>query len=131
MAKHAGFWNGEHLALTPAYDICPQSRAGNEASQAMLIVDDKRMSTLANCLETAANFQLDEKAAEDTIRRQIDSIRAAWDAVCAEAEVTEVERNLFGQRFFLNDSAFVGAPEGLRRGQPLLALRVPAARSAL
>ena len=51
--NHAGFWDGEHLTLTPAYDICPQSRSGNVASQAMLIVGDNRTSTLATCLEAA------------------------------------------------------------------------------
>ncbi len=32
--NHAAFWDGSMLALTPAYDICPQARSGGEASQA-------------------------------------------------------------------------------------------------
>ncbi len=111
--NHAGFWDGEHLTLTPAYDICPQSRSGNVASQAMLIVGGNRTSTLATCLEAAPNFQLDEKAAKDIIARQIDTIRNAWDDICEEAALTEVERNLFGQRIFLNDFIFEGTAEGL------------------
>ena len=107
--NHAGFWDGEHLTLTPAYDICPQSRSGNVASQAMLIVGDNRMSTLAACLEAAPNFQLSEKAAKDIIHRQIGAIRDGWDDICEEADLTEVERNLFGQRIFLNDFIFEGA----------------------
>lgn len=55
--NHAGFWDGEHLTLTPAYDICE------------------------------------------------------------EAELTEVERNLFGQRIFLNDFIFEDAPESLDAGR--------------
>ena len=35
--NHAAFWNGSQLSLTPAYDLCPQSRTGQQASQAMLI----------------------------------------------------------------------------------------------
>ena len=112
--NHAGFWDGEHLTLTPAYDICPQSRSGNEASQAMLIVGDNRTSTLATCLEAAPNFQLGEKAAKDIIARQVDTVRDGWDDICREAVLTEVERNLFGQRMFLNDSIFEGTAEGLR-----------------
>jgi len=27
--NHAAFWDGSELTLTPAYDICPQNRAGN------------------------------------------------------------------------------------------------------
>jgi len=30
--NHAAFWDGNKLTLTPAYDICPQSRTGYEAS---------------------------------------------------------------------------------------------------
>ena len=112
--NHAAFWNGEHLTLTPAYDICPQSRSGNAASQAMLIVGDNRTSTLATCLEAAPNFQLSENIAKDIIARQIDTIRDGWADICSEAELTEVERNLLGQRVFLNDFIFEGTAEGLR-----------------
>ena len=112
--NHAGFWDGEHLTLTPAYDICPQSRAGNVASQAMLIAGDNRASTLETCLEAAPNFQLSEDAAKDIITRQISTIRDGWDAIREEAALTEVERNLFGQRIFLNDFIFEGAAAGLR-----------------
>ena len=80
--NHAAFWDGEHLTLTPAYDICPQNRSGNVASQAMLIVGDNRTSTLATCLEAAPNFQLGEKAAKDIIARQIGAIRDGWDDIC-------------------------------------------------
>ena len=111
--NHAGFWDGKHLTLTPAYDICPQGRSGNEASQAMLIVGDNRMSTLAACLEAAPHFQLGEKTAKDIIARQISTIRDGWDDVCDEAALSEVERNLFGQRIFLNDYIFEGTAEGL------------------
>lgn len=112
--NHAAFWDGAHPTLTPAYDICPQSRAGNEASQAMLIVDDKRSSNLATCLEAAPNFLLDRQAAEDIIVRQIHDLRAAWDDVCTAAALNEVERNILQQRIFLNPFIFEGAPESLQ-----------------
>ena len=111
--NHAGLWDGEHLTLTPAYDICPQSRSGNVASQAMLIVGDNRTSTLATSLQAAPNFQLDEKAAKDIIARQIGTIRDAWDDICQEAALTEVERDLLGQRIFLNDFTFEGTAKDL------------------
>ena len=112
--NHAGFWDGEYLTLTPAYDICPQSRTGNVASQAMLIVGDDRTSTLGTCLAAAPSFQLSENAAKDIIARQIDTIRDGWDDICEEAALTDVERNLFGQRIFLNDFVFEGTAESLR-----------------
>ncbi|WP_376696180.1 type II toxin-antitoxin system HipA family toxin [Wenzhouxiangella sp. EGI_FJ10305] len=113
--NHAGFWDGKHLTLTPAYDICPQSRSGNVASQAMLIAGNNRTSKLATCIEAAPNFQLGEQAAKDIITRQIGSIRNGWDDICKEADLNEVERNLFGERIFLNEFAFEGAPEGLQQ----------------
>ena len=113
--NHAGFWDGEYLTLTPAYDICPQSRSGNVASQAMLIVGNNRASTLATCLAAAPNFQLGEQAAKDIITRQIRAIQDEWDDICEEADLTEVERKLFGKRLFLNEFAFEDAPKGLRK----------------
>ena len=110
--NHAGFWDGKYLTLTPAYDICPQSRSGNMASQAMLVVGDNRTSTLATCLEAAPNFQLGEKAAKDSIAQQIGTIRDEWDDICEEAALSEIERNLFVQRIFLNDYVFEGMPGG-------------------
>lgn len=113
--NHAGFWDGKQLTLTPAYDICPQSRSGNEASQAMLIVDNNRMSRLTTCLDAAPQFQLDTKDAEDIILQQIEVIRAAWDAVCNEADMNTVERNVYGQRIFLNPYIFEGASKRLQK----------------
>ena len=54
--NHAAFWDGKMLSLTPAYDICPQGRTGSEATQAMLISEDTRSSTLASCLAAAPSF---------------------------------------------------------------------------
>ena len=90
-----------------------KSRSGSVASQAMLIAGDNRTSTLAACLEAAPSFQLGEKAAKEIIDRQIGAIRDAWDDICEEAALTEVERNLFGRRIFLNDYVFEGMVEGL------------------
>lgn len=109
--NHAAFWDGTYLTLTPAYDICPQGRAGNEASQAMLITGNNRMSTLENCLTATPNFLLDDNDAKDIIAKQIDVIRDNWNAVCDEASMNDVERTLFRQRMFLNPFAFEGAPE--------------------
>jgi len=112
--NHAAFWNGEQLSLTPAYDICPQSRAGNVASQAMLILGHSRMSTLANCLEAAPKFHLGQRVAKNIITRQIGIIRDEWDDICNEAELIEVEQNFLGQHIFLNEYIFEGMARDLR-----------------
>ena len=100
--NHAAFWDGKYLSLTPAYDICPQGRAGNEASQAMLISGTKNLSQLKNCLETAHNFFLSEDEARTLFAKQIAVIEANWKAVCDEAELSEIDRNFLWGRQFLN-----------------------------
>jgi serine/threonine-protein kinase HipA len=104
--NHAAFWNGETLRLTPAYDICPQGRAGNEATQAMLICGDNRLSKLKTCLHAASHFQLSESKARTIFERQIEAIEAHWKQVCDEADLSTVERNLLWKRQFLNAFAF-------------------------
>ncbi len=100
--NHAAFWNGHTLALTPAYDICPQGRTGNEASQAMLIAGNNKMSQLATCLQTAHSFLLSQDEAKAIFEHQIQIIKANFDTVCAEAELSEIDKRLFWQRQFLN-----------------------------
>ena len=111
--NHAAFWDGSLLSLTPAYDICPQPRAGNEASQAMLILGSDRSSRLAVCRRAAVNFQLTSAQADEIIATHVHTIRDAWSDVCDEAELSQVERNLMWRRQILNPYAFENLPESL------------------
>lgn len=112
--NHAAFWDGKLLKLTPAYDICPQARAGQEASQAMLIHGRDRRSQLATCLHAAPNFLLRSHEAEMMIANQVRVIRSEWEATCDEASLSEVDRHYFWQRQFLNPFAFYDAPDHLK-----------------
>jgi serine/threonine-protein kinase HipA len=76
--NHAAFWNGQALTLTPAYDICPQGRTGGEATQAMLITGNRRLSQLTLCLEAAPQFLLSAARARDIMERQLATIRARF-----------------------------------------------------
>lgn len=115
--NHAAFWDGKQLSLTPAYDLCPQNRTGNEASQAMLITGDDRMSRLTTCLEAAPNFLLDTRAAEDLIADQIERLHAAWPEVAEEAALTNIDQAVLTGRAFLNPFVFEGAPPRLSRAR--------------
>ena len=106
--NHSAFWDGKNLNLTPAYDICPQSRSGNEASQAMLIAGDNRMSKLSNCIDTAHNFLLSKDEALAIFETQKDIIEKNWMTVCDEAALNEIDRKLLWGRQFLNSFAFEG-----------------------
>jgi serine/threonine-protein kinase HipA len=104
--NHAAFWDGEALALTPAYDICPQGRTGNEATQAMLITDQGRMSRISTCLGAAGHFLLSREAALAIVEHQLRTLIAHWENVCDEAALSPVDRSLLWGRQFLNPFAF-------------------------
>jgi len=103
--NHAAFVDGGHLRLTPAYDICPQHRTGNEATQAMLIHGKNRFSRLSVCVSAAPQFLLSEAEARDIIDSQLECIRNHWRDVCAEAGLSPVDQRLFWERQFLNPFA--------------------------
>lgn len=111
--NHSAFWDGKTLALTPAYDLCPQPRTGGEASQAMLLVAGNRMSRIDSCLDASPAFLVDQDKAKAIIRDQIQTIRHCWSAVCDEADLTEADRRFLWRRQFLNPFAFEGAPRDL------------------
>ncbi len=100
--NHAAFWDGKNLSLTPAYDICPQGRSGNEASQAMLISGNNNLSRIKTCLEAAHNFLISQDDARAIVEKQIEAIEANWDRVCDEAKLNETDRKLLYGRQFLN-----------------------------
>ncbi len=104
--NHAAFWDGDMLSLTPAYDICPQSRAGNEATQAMLIYGNERRSKLSYCVEAAHHFLLTREEANQLIAKQRQTIEDNWLIVCDEAELSKIERAYLWQRQILNPFSF-------------------------
>lgn len=112
--NHAAFWDGRQLALTPAYDICPQSRSGQQASQAMLIRGADRTSQVGTCIAAASVFLLGEEEAIHIVNHQVSVIAHEWQATCNEAALSEVDRTLFWRRQFLNPFAFQNVPEGVR-----------------
>lgn len=72
--NHAAFWNGNSLSLTSAYDICPQARSGNEATQAMLITGEDRRSQIQVCLQARNQFLLSKQKATEIVKHQIRTI---------------------------------------------------------
>jgi serine/threonine-protein kinase HipA len=107
--NHAAFWDGSWLTLTPAYDICPGPRSGGERAQKMAIGrDGYRFSQVAGCVARASTYLLSEADAREIVDRQIDTIEAQWDDVCELGGLTEVDRNSFWHRQFLNPYATEG-----------------------
>lgn len=104
--NQAAFWDGSKLSLTPAYDICPQVRTGNETDQAMKISGENRQSRISSCLDAAPHFLLSEKEALESIARQVSVIIENWNEVCILSDLSETDRSLFWGRQFLNPFAF-------------------------
>jgi serine/threonine-protein kinase HipA len=107
--NHSAFWDGEYLALTPAYDISPQPRGGRETAQLMAIDHDGwRMSQVAGCVKRSGIYHLTEPEARTIIDEQIEVIRASWDDVSELAKLTKVEKDGFWERQYLNPYATEG-----------------------
>lgn len=104
--NHAAFWDGKTLTLTPAYDICPQGRAGNTASQAMRISGDNNLSQLKLCLDVAHCFLLSDQDAKSILEHIENVIREHWNYVCEEAQLNDVDKKLLWKRQFLNPFSF-------------------------
>lgn len=105
--NHASFWEGKQLTLTPAYDICPQGRTGQEASQAMRIAGMNNLSQIKTCLAAAHRFLLDRDEARAIAAQQIATIHRNWASVCDEAALTTADRQFLWGRQFLNPYALV------------------------
>ena len=104
--NHAAFWDGRQLKLTPAYDICPQNRTGQESSQAMLLSLDDNHSRFSTCITAANEFMLNEDQASEIILQQIEAFVKNWNTLCAEATLSDVERRFFIGRQFLNPYSY-------------------------
>ncbi|MGI4827630.1 MAG: type II toxin-antitoxin system HipA family toxin [Janthinobacterium lividum] len=117
--NHAAFWDGLNLQLTPAYDICPQLRSGEEAGQGMRILGTINRSRLTLCLQVAPQYLLSQEDAKAMILHQVNVIRTHWEAVCDEGALTPVDRAYLWGRQFLNPFAFYDAPEEIRRAGQL------------
>jgi serine/threonine-protein kinase HipA len=92
------------LALTPAYDLCPQARSGASAYELAMPYDEegRREARIASLINACHLFLLDRREAHDIAEALVESIRANWDEVCDLAQLTTLERDAFWGRQFLN-----------------------------
>jgi serine/threonine-protein kinase HipA len=96
------FWDGKTLKLTPAYDLCPQMRVGQIATQAMALNGiSGSYSTLINVLSISESFQIPSETARNLIEKMISGIKENWTKVCEEADMQSKERErLWGSVIF-------------------------------
>ncbi len=107
--NHAAFWDGVALRLTPAYDICPQSRSGGVATQAMNLEGKLgNHSTLLNVLSISPVYLLEEREAIEIINIIISVIEDNWLNVCNEADLGQNDRKRLWKLAVLNPYCFEG-----------------------
>ena len=107
--NHAAFWDGSQLTLTPAYDLCPQVRSGEQAAQAMAIGrDGSRASQLRVCHAAAAEYLLDAAEAGAIIDSVVTTIRQEWVDAADLARLTAVQRAQLWGKQILSPFIFYG-----------------------
>lgn len=107
--NHAAFWDGEHLTLTPAYDLAPGPRSGEISTQAMAF--DRagtRESTFTAALRAAPVYGLTQQQGRDRIEAIVDSVRAHWDDATEAGRLREADRQRLWGRQFLNPGTLRG-----------------------
>ena len=105
--NHACLIGPGGLALSPAYDICPQARTGRDARQAMAFAaDGGRAAHVGELVAAAATYHVDRVDAQAIVDHQVALIKDMWDEVCEAAELTGSQRAAFMQRQFLNPGVF-------------------------
>ena len=105
--NHAAFVGTTDLELTPAYDICPQARSGESASQAMAFdAHGNRDARFSLLLDAAPLYLLQKREASDIVAGIVATIHDHWNDICDAAELTAHERSRFWGRQFLNPHLF-------------------------
>lgn len=103
----SAFWDGKILTLTPAYDLTPQLRTGQIATQAMALDGiEGNYSTLVNVLSISDSFQIPKSQAHDLIENMIMNIEKHWRNVCEEADLSGIEQERMWQKIIFNPFAF-------------------------
>ncbi|MDR0959155.1 MAG: HipA domain-containing protein [Propionibacteriaceae bacterium] len=105
--NHAAFWDGQHLELTPAYDLSPSNRSGETAQQAMAYSrDGRRDSTFAGLQTSASVYGLTAAEANEVIERIVVMINEGWNDAADQARLTTVDREFLWGHQILNPAVF-------------------------
>lgn len=108
--NHAFFWDGECYHLTPAYDICPYSRVGRQATQAMIVGQMGSFSLIANAVSAADFFGLTARQAKNIADEMVEVINNHWPEVCERSLLTTIQSKQLFQSAVLNPYVFYEAP---------------------
>ena len=104
--NHAALWDGEHLRLSPAYDLCPGPRSGQTAEQAMAFGRSGiRTSTFHAAISVAAEYGLSTSDARSVVDDVVSAITDHYAEAADQARLSEADRTAMLGRQFLNPGA--------------------------
>ncbi|HOI04577.1 MAG TPA: HipA domain-containing protein, partial [Dermatophilaceae bacterium] len=109
--NHAALWDGEHLRLSPAYDLCPGPRSGQTAEQAMAFGRSGiRTSTFHAAISVAAEYGLSTSDARSVVDDVVSAITDHYADAADQARLSEADRTAMLGRQFLNPGVWHGLP---------------------
>lgn len=110
--NHAAFWDGVGLELTPAYDLAPNSRVGEVATQAMAFDSAglDRASQFSALIRHAREYGLDKSAARDKIDALVVGINEHWNESADLGGLSSTDRSHLWKRQVLNPYVFSSEP---------------------
>lgn len=109
--NHAALWDGEHLRLSPAYDLCPGPRSGQTAEQAMAFGRSGiRTSTFHAAISVAAEYGLSTSDARSVVDDVVSAITDHYAEAADQARLSEADRTAMLGRQFLNPGVWHGLP---------------------
>lgn len=107
LRNHAAFWDGANLELTPAFDLSPMNRVGEEAAQAIAYsANGNRQSNLASLVASHHEYDLSQNQAKTLISNLVETINDKWESAADEAQLTLQSRQYLWHRQFLNRGIF-------------------------
>lgn len=105
--NHAAFWDGASLALTPAFDVCPQPRSTGETSLVMAFGrDGERRARLDACRSSAPIYGLRDGDAASIIDACVTTVRDQFDDACQRVGASEATQALLWEGAVCNPSIF-------------------------
>jgi serine/threonine-protein kinase HipA len=107
LRNHAAFWDGEHTALTPAFDIAPQPRSGESGAAAMPY--DKAGNREANHSKLAsahAVYGLSRPQARERLSNIRQAVEDGWTEAVDFARIASADAKALRGRQFANPATF-------------------------
>lgn len=111
LRNHAALWDGERLALSPAYDLSPTNRGGETATLALAYDGaEGKQNNLALLVRSAHLYGLTTKQAYEVVDRIVGTIRDGWEEAADFARLGSADRALLWGRQLLNPGTLCDLP---------------------